>query len=77
MNEQLFELINASQDGAPLRRYLDRCAGEFPRVGDAVSALICAALSDAETADDVARHLRYAEHEIRSARLVAEDFAGE
>lgn len=75
MKSELFEAINKSQDGSPLRRYLDRNIGEVPCVGDAVSALVCAALLHGETADDVCSHLMYAEHEIKEARRAAQQFA--
>jgi hypothetical protein len=76
MKSELFDLINESQDGSPLRRYLDRNVGEIPtNIGDAISALVCAALASGETADEVGQHLRYAEHEIKNARRAAEEFS--
>lgn len=76
MNDELFDAINASQDNSPLKRYLDRNIGDVPCVGDAVSALVCAALVHGETAEDVCTHLMYAEHEIKEARRAAQEFAG-
>ena len=72
ITEKLFDAINKSQDGAPLRKFCHHSKeDDIPFVVDAVNALIVSAILNSNDADDLISHLDYAAREIQKARNVA------
>jgi hypothetical protein len=72
ITEKLFDAIDDSQDGKPLRKF---CRGmmedDVLRTDEAVSMLIVSAILASRGADDFIECLDYAAREIQNARNVA------
>lgn len=72
ISESMFDAINDSQDGKPLRKFCrDRQEDDVPCVADAISAVIVAAIVSAVDVDELLTHLDYAAREIQNARNAA------
>jgi hypothetical protein len=71
VTEKLFDAINDSQDGKPLRKFFrERQEDEVLMVGDAVSALIVSCIVESVDAEELYSKLGYALAEIQNARRV-------
>jgi glutamate mutase epsilon subunit len=69
ISKQLFDAINDTQDGKPLRKFCrNTLEDDVLMVGDAVSALVVSAIINAEDDEGLISHLDYAASEIQKAR---------
>lgn len=74
MNSQtIFDAINESQDGRPLRRWLLENPDSDTRMSDAINALLVAAYRESDTADDLLSALSYAASQVRAAVTAVRD----
>jgi hypothetical protein len=69
ISKQLFDAINDSQDGKPLRLFCNqRQEDEIPVVGDALNCLVVSSIVNAINCDQLIDHLDYAIGQIQKAR---------
>lgn len=74
-DQAMFDAINESQDGRPLRRFIldnEGVGWELLSVTEALNALLVLAWRQAADAEQLATHLSYVYRELRQARNAVE-----